>query len=136
MEGCFVIVLVQEGGIGIVYKNFLFKVQVVEVVKVKCFEFGILCDLIIVLLLMMVCDVIEIICQYKIFGLLVIDKVGKVVGIVINCDLCFEINFDQLVKLIMILCKCLVMVNEEVSVEDVKELICEYCLECVLVIDD
>jgi len=66
----------------------------------------------------------------------VIDKAGKVVGIVTNRDLRFETNLDQPVKAIMTPRKRLVTVKEGASVEDAKELIRKHRLERVLVIDD
>jgi IMP dehydrogenase len=62
--------------------------------------------------MMTVRDVIEITRQHRISGLPVIDKAGKVVGIVTNRDLRFETNLDQPVKLIMTPRKRLVTVNE------------------------
>ena len=65
-----------------------------------------------------------------------LDKAGKVVGIVTNRDLRFETNLDQPVKAIMTPRKRLVTVKEGASVEDAKELIRAHRLERVLVIDD
>ncbi|WP_428828111.1 IMP dehydrogenase [Azonexus sp. IMCC34842] len=135
-EGRLAIALAQEGGIGIVHKNLSPKAQAAEVAKVKRFESGILRDPITVSPLMTVRDVIEITRQHKISGLPVIDKAGKVVGIVTNRDLRFETNLDQQVRLIMTPRKRLVTVSEEASVEDAKELIRKHRLERVLVIDD
>ena len=135
-EGRLAIALAQEGGIGIIHKNLTAKAQAAEVAKVKRFESGILRDPITVSPLMTVRDVIEITRQHRISGLPVIDKAGKVVGIVTNRDLRFETNLDQPVKLIMTPRKRLVTVNEEASVDDAKELIRKHRLERVLVIDD
>ncbi len=135
-EGRLAIALAQEGGIGIIHKNLTAKAQAAEVAKVKRFESGILRDPITVSPLMTVRDVIEITRQHRISGLPVIDKSGKVVGIVTNRDLRFETNLDQPVKLIMTPRKRLVTVNEQASVEDAKELIRRHRLERVLVIDD
>jgi IMP dehydrogenase len=135
-EARLAIAMAQEGGIGIVHKNMPAKTQAAEVAKVKRFESGILRDPITVSPMMTVRDVIEITRQHKISGLPVIDKAGKVVGIVTNRDLRFETNLDQPVKLIMTPRKRLVTVNEEASVEDAKELIRVHRLERVLVIDD
>jgi IMP dehydrogenase len=135
-EGRLAIALAQEGGIGIIHKNLSPKAQAAEVAKVKRFESGILRDPITVSPMMTVRDVIEITRQHRISGLPVIDKAGKVVGIVTNRDLRFETNLDQPVKLIMTPRKRLVTVNEQASVEDAKELIRVHRLERVLVIDD
>jgi IMP dehydrogenase len=85
---------------------------------------------------MTVRDVLEITSQYRISGLPVIDRGGKVVGIVTNRDLRFETNLDQPVKAIMTPRKRLVTVKEGASVEDAKELLRAHRLERVLVIDD
>jgi len=135
-EGRLAIALAQEGGIGIIHKNLTAKAQAAEVAKVKRFESGILKDPITVSPMMTVRDVLEITRQYRISGLPVIDKSGKVVGIVTNRDLRFETNLDQPVKSIMTPKKRLVTVKEGASVEDAKELIRTHRLERVLVVDD
>jgi IMP dehydrogenase len=135
-EGRLAIAMAQEGGIGIIHKNLSPKAQAAEVAKVKRFESGILKDPITVPPTMTVRDVLEITRQYKISGLPVIDRTGKVVGIVTNRDLRFETNLDQPVKAIMTPRKRLVTVREGASVEDAKELIRKHRLERVLVIDD
>ena len=135
-EGRLAIALAQEGGIGIIHKNLSPKAQAAEVAKVKRFESGILKDPITVSPLMTVRDVLEITSQYRISGLPVIDRAGKVVGIVTNRDLRFETNLDQPVRAIMTPRKRLVTVKEGASVEDAKELLRVHRLERVLVIDD
>ena len=135
-EGRLAIAMAQEGGIGIIHKNLSSKAQAAEVARVKRFESGILKDPITVSPTMTVRDVIEITRQYKISGLPVIDRSGKVVGIVTNRDLRFETNLDQPVKAIMTPRKRLVTVKEGASVDDAKELIRKHRLERVLVIDD
>ncbi|MBL8429756.1 MAG: IMP dehydrogenase [Dechloromonas sp.] len=135
-EGRLAIAMAQEGGIGIIHKNLSSKAQAAEVARVKRFESGILKDPITVSPTMTVRDVIEITRQYRISGLPVIDRSGKVVGIVTNRDLRFESNLDQPVKAIMTPRKRLVTVKEGASVDDAKELIRKHRLERVLVIDD
>ncbi len=135
-EGRLAIALAQEGGIGIVHKNLSPKAQAAEVAKVKRFESGILKDPITIAPTMTVRDVLEITRQHKISGLPVLDRSGKVVGIVTNRDLRFETNLDQPVKAIMTPKKRLVTVKEGASVEEAKDLIRHHRLERVLVVDD
>src|SRR5512139_1502985 len=135
-EARLAIALAQEGGIGIIHKNLTARAQAAEVAKVKRFESGILKDPITVSPRMTVRDVLGITRQYRISGLPVLDKAGKVVGIVTNRDLRFETNLDQPVKAIMTPRKRLVTVKEGASVEDAKELIRTHRLERVLVVDD
>ena len=59
-EGRLAIALAQEGGIGIIHKNFTAKAQAAEVAKVKRFESGILKDPITIPPTMTVREVLEI----------------------------------------------------------------------------
>ena len=135
-EARLAIALAQEGGIGIIHKNLTARAQAAEVAKVKRFESGILKDPITIQPTMTVRDVVEITRQHRISGLPVVDRAGKVVGIVTNRDLRFETNLDQPVKAIMTPRKRLVTVKEGTSVEDAKHLLREHRLERVLVIDE
>ncbi|HZX31460.1 MAG TPA: IMP dehydrogenase [Rhodocyclaceae bacterium] len=135
-EGRLAIALAQEGGIGIIHKNLSAKAQAGEVAKVKRFESGILKDPITIAPGMTVRDVMDITRQHRISGLPVVDKSGRVVGIVTNRDLRFETNLDQPVKAIMTPRKRLVTVKEGASVEDAKDLLRKHRLERVLVVDD
>src|SRR5512139_639121 len=135
-EARLAIALAQEGGIGIIHKNLTARAQAAEVAKVKRFESGILKDPITIQPTMTVRDVVEITRQHRISGLPVVDRAGKVVGIVTNRDLRFETNLDQPVKAIMTPRRRLVTVKEGASIEDAKELIRTHRLERVLVVDD
>ena len=135
-EGRLAIALAQEGGIGIIHKNLPARAQAAEVAKVKRHESGILKDPITVSPNMSVGEVLGLSRQYRISGFPVLDKSGKVVGIVTNRDLRFETNLDQPVKAIMTPRKRLVTVREGASVEDAKELIRLHRLERVLVVND
>ena len=135
-EGRLAIALAQEGGIGIIHKNLPARAQAAEVAKVKRHESGILKDPITVSPLMSVGQVMELSRQHRISGFPVVDKSGKVVGIITNRDLRFETNLEQPVKAIMTPRKRLVTVREGASIEDAKELIRAHRLERVLVVDD
>jgi IMP dehydrogenase len=111
--------LAQEGGIGIIHKNLTPEQQAAEVAKVKRHESGVVKDPITISPTMSVRDVLDITRRYRISGLPVIDKTGKVVGIVTNRDLRFETNLDQHVRHIMTPRKRLVTVKEGVSKEDI-----------------
>jgi len=135
-EGRLAIALAQEGGIGIIHKNLSARAQAAEVAKVKRHESGILKDPITVNPNMSVGQVMELSRMHRISGFPVVDKGGKVVGIVTNRDLRFESNLEQPVKAIMTPRKRLVTVKEGASVEEAKELIREHRLERVLVVND
>jgi IMP dehydrogenase len=118
-EAPMAIAMAQEGGIGIIHKNLTPEQQAAEVAKVKRYESGVVKDPITISPTMSVRDVLDITRRYRISGLPVIDKTGKVVGIVTNRDLRFETNLDQHVRDIMTPRKRLVTVKEGVSKEDI-----------------
>ncbi|MDR1276330.1 MAG: IMP dehydrogenase [Candidatus Accumulibacter sp.] len=134
-ESRLAIVLAQEGGIGIIHKNFSPKAQAAEVAKVKRFESGVLKDPISIPPTMSVREVLELTRQHKFSGFPVLE--GRVVvGIVTNRDLRFETNLDQPVRAIMTPCERLVTVKEGTTVEEGKALIHKHRLERVLVVND
>ena len=134
-ESRLAIVLAQEGGLGIIHKNFSPKAQAVEVAKVKRFESGILKDPISIPPTMSVREVLELSRQHRFSGFPVLE--GKVVvGIVTNRDLRFETNLDQPVRAIMTPRERLVTVREGSTVEEGKALIHKHRLERVLVVND
>ncbi|MBV9190391.1 MAG: IMP dehydrogenase [Betaproteobacteria bacterium] len=135
-EARLAIAMAQEGGIGIIHKNFGIREQAAEVAKVKRFESGVLRDPMTIPPEMTVREVIALQQQHKISGFPVVKNGGKVVGIVTNRDLRFETNLDQPVKNIMTPQKKLVTVREGSSREEAMKLMHQHRLERVLVIDD
>src|SRR6266853_2011434 len=96
-EARLAIAMAQEGGIGIVHKNFTPQAQAAEVAKVKRFESGVLRDPMTVTPEQTVREVITLQREHKISGFPVI-KAGKVVGIVTNRDRRVEAELDQPMK--------------------------------------
>ncbi|CEN55738.1 IMP dehydrogenase [Candidatus Methylopumilus turicensis] len=134
-EAPLAIALAQEGGMGIIHKNMTAEMQAIHVSRVKRFESGIVNDPVTIQPHMTVRDVLALTRLHKISGLPVVDG-SKVVGIVTNRDLRFETNLDQSIANIMTPQDRLVTVREGASREQVMELLHQYRLERVLVIDD
>jgi len=134
-EARLAIAMAQEGGIGIVHKNMPARAQAAEVSKVKRFESGVVKDPITISPEMTVRDVLALTNQHKISGLPVIDSAGRIVGIVTNRDLRFEVNLTQPVKNIMTPRSKLVTVREGAKREEAMALMHKYRLERVLVIN-
>ncbi|MCK9261430.1 MAG: IMP dehydrogenase [Azoarcus sp.] len=134
-ESRLAIALAQDGGIGVVHKNFTPQQQAAEVHKVKRHESGVLKDPITVPPTMPVGDVVALTRQHKFSGLPVIDG-KKVVGIVTNRDLRFESNLEQPVSAIMTPQDRLVTVKEGASLDEARELLRKHRLERVLVLND
>jgi IMP dehydrogenase len=134
-ESRLAIALAQDGGIGVVHKNFTPQQQAAEVHKVKRHESGVLKDPITVPPTMQVGEVVALTRQHKFSGLPVIDG-KKVVGIVTNRDLRFESNLEQPVSAIMTPQDRLVTVKEGASLDEARELLRKHRLERVLVLND
>ncbi len=134
-ESRLAIAMAQEGGLGIIHKNFSIIAQATEVAKVKRFESGVVKDPLVISPDMLVRDVIQLQKQHGISGLPVIDQ-GKVVGIVTSRDIRFETNLDQPIKNIMTLRERLVTVKEGASLDSAQALIHKHRLERVLVVND
>jgi IMP dehydrogenase len=134
-ESRLAIAIAQEGGIGIIHKNFNAKVQAAEVAKVKRFESGVLKDPITIPPTMTVREVLALTRAHRISGLPVIES-GKVVGIVTNRDLRFETRLDEPVGNIMTQRDRLVTVREGASAEEAKALMHKHRLERVLVVNE
>jgi len=134
-EARLAIAIAQEGGIGIIHKNFTPQAQAAEVHKVKRFESGVLRDPMTIPPDMPVREVIALQREHRISGFPVV-KSGKVVGIVTNRDLRFETNLDQPVKAIMTPQKKLITVPEGTTRDEAMKLLHQHRLERVLVVDD
>jgi IMP dehydrogenase len=134
-EARLAIAMAQEGGIGIIHKNFSPQAQAAQVHKVKRFESGVLRDPMTIPPEMPVRDVIALQREHKISGFPVV-KNGKVVGIATNRDLRFETKLDQPVKAIMTPQDKLITVREGASRQEAMRLMHEHRLERVLVIGE
>ncbi len=134
-DGRLAIAIAQEGGIGIVHKNFTPKQQAIEVQKVKRYESGVLRDPITIPPSMTVREVKALTALHRISGLPVLEGT-RVVGIVTNRDLRFETELDQPVRNIMTPRDRLVTVRESATLEEAQALLHKSRLERVLVVND
>ncbi len=134
-EARLAVALAQEGGIGIIHKNFSPKEQAAEVLKVKRHEAGVLRDPITLTQDMKVRDAIELQRSHKISGLPVVDG-KRILGIVTNRDLRFETRLDAPIRDIMTPRARLVTVREGASLDEAKSLMHQHRLERVLVVND
>ncbi len=84
------IAIAQQGGIGVIHKNQSVAEQAAEVRRVKRSESGMIMDPVKLEQEAVVGDALRLMADNKIGGIPVIDKAGKLVGIVTNRDLRFE----------------------------------------------
>ncbi len=88
------IAIAREGGIGIIHKNMSIEQQADEVDKVKRSENGVIVNPFSLTEDRLVSEADELMGKYRISGVPIVDKVGKLVGILTNRDLRFLTNFD------------------------------------------
>ncbi len=100
-ESTMAIAIAQEGGIGVLHKNMSIEEQANEVKKVKRAENGMILDPVTVNEDALVSDALNLMKEFKIGGIPVINNEMDLVGIVTNRDLRFERNQKRPIKDIM-----------------------------------
>ena len=89
-EANLAIALAREGGLGILHKNMTIAKQAEQVRKVKRSESGLILDPVTLLQTATIGDALRLMKENKIGGIPIVDKSGKLVGILTNRDLRFE----------------------------------------------
>src|SRR5215210_5329573 len=100
-EAGLAIALAQQGGIGVIHKNFSVELQAEEVDKVKRSESGMIVDPVTIRDNALVSEALYIMERFRISGIPVTDENGLLVGIITNRDLRFETRFDIPVSEVM-----------------------------------
>ena len=121
-ESRLAISMAQEGGIGVVHKNFTIDQHVAEVDKVKRSEAGMIVDPVTMRPDQLIRDALEVMAHYKISGVPVTDRHGHLVGILTNRDLRFETDLDKKIEALMTR-EELVTVPEGTTLEEAKALL-------------
>lgn len=100
-EASLAMALAREGGLGILHKNMTIEKQVEQVRKVKRSESGLILDPVTLLENATIGDALRLMRENKIGGIPIIDKGGKLVGILTNRDLRFEHDPKKKVQEVM-----------------------------------
>ncbi|MBW6490029.1 MAG: IMP dehydrogenase [Lentimicrobium sp.] len=128
------IAIAQEGGIGVLHKNMSIEEQANEVKKVKRAENGMILDPITLKVGALVGDALDIMKEFKIGGIPVVDNIGKLAGIVTNRDLRFERDPRKPVAEIMT-SKNLITTTEFTDFEKAADILQEFKIEKLPVVD-
>ena len=134
-EAALAIALAQQGGIGVIHKNFSVDQQAEEVDKVKRSESGMIVDPVTIDRQALVSEALAIMGRYKISGVPVTDENGLLVGIITNRDLRFETRFDIPVSEIMTP-QPLVTVPVGTTLDEAKVQLQKHRIEKLLVVDE
>ncbi|NPA12518.1 MAG: IMP dehydrogenase [Aquificae bacterium] len=130
------IALAREGGIGIIHRNMSIEDQKREVEKVKKAESGMIIEPITILPNQTVKEALEIMSNYKISGVPVVDKEGKLIGILTNRDLRFLHKKDYNKPVEQFMTKApLITAREGISLEEAMEILQKHKVEKLPVVD-
>ena len=100
-ESAMAIAIAREGGIGVIHKNMSIDEQARQVAIVKRAENGMIYDPVTIRCGRTVKDALDIMAEYHIGGIPVVDEEKHLVGIVTNRDLRFERLLDKLIDDVM-----------------------------------
>ena len=100
-ESAMAIAIAREGGIGVIHKNMSIDEQARQVAIVKRAENGMIYDPVTIRCGRTVKDALDIMAEYHIGGIPVVDEEKHLVGIVTNRDLRFERHLDKLIDDVM-----------------------------------
>ena len=134
-EAALAIALAQQGGIGVIHKNFSIEQQAEEVDKVKRSESGMIVDPVTIRDTALVSEALNIMERFKISGVPVVDENGRLVGIITNRDLRFETRVDIPVSEAMTP-QPLVTVPTGTTIDEAKVKLQKHRIEKLLVVDD
>ncbi len=134
-ESRLAIAIAQEGGVGIIHKNMSIESQAEEVDSVKRSESGMIVNPITMSPDSKISEALDVMSKFRISGLPVVDKKGKLLGILTNRDIRFETRRNVAIKELMTK-DDLVTVPEGTTLEKAKELLHKHRIEKLLVVDE
>jgi len=133
-ESSMAIAMAREGGIGVIHKNMTIDRQAKEVRKVKRAENGMIIDPITIDKEKNVGDALKIMQTFKIGGIPVTDKIGKLIGIVTNRDLRFEKNHSKKISTVMT-SENLITTDYNIDLEEAADILQKHKIEKLPVVN-
>ena len=133
-EAPMAISMAREGGIGVIHKNMTIEQQAIEVDKVKRSENGVITNPFSLTENHTLKDADDLMAKYKISGVPVCDEENKLVGIITNRDLRFEVDFSKKIKDSMT-CENLITAPEGTNLEQAQEILRKYKIEKLPIVD-
>jgi len=133
-EARLAIAMAREGGIGIIHRNFSIEEQAREVDTVKRSQSGMIVDPITLEPSRPLADAVEIMERYHISGVPITEN-GKLVGILTNRDIRFQVDLDQEIGGLMTR-QGLITVPLGTTLEEAKEILHRHRIEKLPVVDE
>ena len=134
-EASMAIAIAREGGIGIIHKNMSVEQQADEVDKVKRSENGVIVNPFSLTEDRLVSEADELMGKYRISGVPIVDREGKLVGILTNRDLRFLTNFDIPIGNVMTK-ENLVTAPVGTDLKGAQEILMKHKIEKLPIVDD
>ena len=133
-EAPMAIAIAREGGIGVIHKNMSIEEQARQVAIVKRAENGMIYDPVTIKRGRTVGDALNMMSEYHIGGIPVVDNENKLVGIVTNRDLRFEQNPDRKIDEVMT-SENLVTTHQQTDLSAAAKILQENKIEKLPVVD-
>lgn len=133
-ESRMAIAIAREGGIGIIHKNMSIGAQAEQVDMVKRSENGVITNPFWLAPGHTLAEADELMAKYRISGVPICDN-GKLIGIITNRDMKFEVDMTQLIDNVMTKDK-LVTAKEGITLEEAKEILRKHKIEKLPLVDD
>ena len=133
-EAAMAIAIAREGGIGVIHKNMSIEEQAHEVAVVKRAENGMIYDLVTIRRGRTVKDALDMMRDYHIGGIPVVDEDNCLVGIVTNRDLRFEHRLDKKIDEVMT-SENLVVTHQQTDLAAAAKILQENKIEKLPVVD-
>lgn len=133
-EAQLAIAIAREGGIGVIHKNMTIEEQARQVHTVKRAENGMIYDPVTISRGSTVNDALNIMKEYKIGGIPVVDNEGYLVGIVTNRDLRFERNLNRPIDEVMTKDN-LITTSQSTNLEEAADILQRHKIEKLPVVD-
>ncbi|EKQ51816.1 MULTISPECIES: IMP dehydrogenase [unclassified Clostridium] len=133
-ESKMAIAMAREGGIGIIHKNMTIEEQAKEVDRVKRQENGVITDPIFLSQDHLIQDAENLMAQYRISGVPITTKEGRLIGIITNRDIIFETDYQKKISEVMTKDN-LITAPETTTVEEAKEILKKHKVEKLPLVD-
>ncbi|HAT61162.1 MAG TPA: IMP dehydrogenase [Prevotella sp.] len=133
-ESAMAIAIAREGGIGVIHKNMTIEEQARQVAIVKRAENGMIYDPVTIQRGRTVKDALDMMSEYHIGGIPVVDEENHLVGIVTNRDLRFERHMDKLIDDVMTK-ENLVTTHQQTDLLNAAQILQENKIEKLPVVD-
>lgn len=128
------IAIAREGGIGVIHKNMSIGAQAEQVDMVKRSENGVITNPFWLAPGHTLGEADELMAKYRISGVPICDN-GKLIGIITNRDMKFEVDMSQLIDNVMTK-ENLVTAKEGTTLEQAKEILRRHKIEKLPIVDD